>query len=63
MTMNNAIEAFTAATNEEEVRAAYAAMLEWSDAPEGSEADDVDAMLNANGLPSLADRLRAVASA
>jgi hypothetical protein len=58
--MENAINTYLAASTEAEARAAYAAMLEWSDAPEGSEADDVDNMLNQRGLPSLAQRLTAV---
>lgn len=60
--MENALNAFIAANTELEVRAAYGAMLDWSEAPEGSEVDDVDAMLNARNIPSLADRLRAVAA-
>ncbi len=57
MTMQTATNAFAAAQTVDDVRAAYDAMLEWSDAPEGAEADDVDNMLNNLGLPSLADRL------
>ena len=59
--MGKAIEAFTTATTADAVRDAYAAMLEWSDAAEGAEADDVDAMLDRMGLPSLSQRLTAVA--
>ena len=55
--MENAINAFIAADTAEEISAAYAAMLEWSDAPEGCEHDDVDNMLNHRGLPSLSQRL------
>ena len=60
MTMNAATNAFTRAQTADDVRAAYRAMLEWSDAPEGLEADDVDSMLNELGLPSLSQRLAAV---
>lgn len=35
-------------------------MLEWSNAPEGLERDEVDHMLDALGLPTLAARLRKV---
>lgn len=59
--MEKAIAAFLAATTEDEVRAAYDAMLEWSDAPEGAEADDVEHMLNQRGLPSFSQRLASVA--
>ena len=60
--MKTAIKAFNEATTEAEVRAAYNAMLEWSEAPEGSEGDDVDNTLNMLGLPSLSERLVAVAA-
>jgi hypothetical protein len=60
MTMKAATDAFTRARTASDVRAAYRAMLEWSDAPEGLEADDVDNMLNQHALPSLAQRLREV---
>jgi hypothetical protein len=60
--MENAISAFIASTTEKELNAAYMAMLEWSDAPEGAEVDDVDAMLAARGLPSLYDKLANVAA-
>jgi hypothetical protein len=59
--MENAINAFIAAATEAEIRAAYDAMLEWSDAPEGSEADDVDNTLALRGLASLSQRLEASA--
>lgn len=55
--MENAINAYLEATTTEEIRAAYDAMLEWSDAPDGAEVDDVDNMLNQRGLPSLSQRL------
>lgn len=55
--MENAISAYLEATTIEGIRAAYAAMLEWSDAPEGAEVDDIDNMLNQRGLPSLSQRL------
>ena len=58
MTMTGATVAFIRARTASDVRAAYRAMLEWSNAPEGLEADDVDAMLDTLGLPSLAQRLR-----
>ncbi len=58
MTMKAATDAFTRARTASDARAAYRAMLEWSSAPEGLEADDVDAMLDTLGLPSLAQRLR-----
>ena len=61
MTIEAAITAYETATTEAEVRAAYDAMLEWSDAPEGAEEDDIDATLNARGLPSLTRRLTEVA--
>jgi hypothetical protein len=61
MTMQAATEAFTAATTADGIRAAYDAMLEWSDATEGAEADDVDAMLERMGLPSLTQQLTAAA--
>lgn len=57
MTIERAIEAYMAATSETEVNMAYEAMLQWSDAPEGSEEDDIDHMLNLRGLPSLSQRL------
>ncbi|HEV8036697.1 hypothetical protein [Yoonia sp.] len=60
MTIENAIAAYETATTEAEVRAAYDAMLEWSDAPEGAEEDAIDAMLNARGIPSLTRRLTAI---
>ena len=59
--MENAINAYIAAVTEAEIRAAYDAMLEWSEAPEGSEVDDIDNMLNLRGLPSLPQRLNAAA--
>lgn len=55
--MENAINAFIVAYTSEGIRAAYDAMLERSDAPEGSEPDDIDNMLNQRGLPSLSQRL------
>lgn len=58
--MDNAIKAYLAATTSEEVRAAYAAMLEWSEAEEGHEEDDVDVMLERLGHPSLYSRLVAM---
>ena len=58
--MNKALEAYIAATTEEEIRAAYQAMLEHSDAPEGSEPDDVEAMLQRMGHPQVGDRLNAI---
>ena len=58
--MENAINAYVAATTEEEINNAYMAMLECSDAPEGAEVDDVDNMLNFRGLPSLSSRLTEV---
>lgn len=61
--MANAIEAFLTATTEEELADAYQAMLEWSDAPEGSETDDVDAMLDRLGHPSFASRLNSIRAA
>lgn len=61
MTMQAATNAFTRAQTADDVRAAYRAMLEWSDAPEGCEADDVDNMLKNLGLPSLATRLAELA--
>jgi len=61
MTMEIAIERFINATTESDLTEAYRAMLEWSDAPEGSEEDDVDAMLNARELPSMSSRLYQIA--
>lgn len=55
--MENAIAAYVEATTEAGINNAYMAMLEWSDAPEGAEVDDVDNMLNLRGLPSLSSRL------
>ena len=60
--MTAAIEAYLAAQTEADLRAAYQAMLEWSEAPEGAEADDVDAMLNCMGLPGITASLIAVAA-
>ena len=59
--MQAATKAFARAKTAGDVRAAYRAMLEWSDAPEGCETDDVDNMLNNLGLPSLATRLAELA--
>lgn len=61
--MNKAIEAFLSATTEKELADAYQAMLEWSEAPEGREADDVDTMLERLGHPSLYSRLCAIQAA
>jgi len=56
--MENAINAFVAATSETEIRAAYEAMLEWSTSETDDAAvDEIDNMLNQCGLPSLADKL------
>jgi hypothetical protein len=60
--MENAINAYIAATTEAEIRAVYEAMLEWSEAPEGAEVDDIDNMLNLRGLPSLTHRLISLAA-
>ena len=60
MTMNIAISHYIAAISEDDIRAAYTAMMEWSDAPEGAEEDDIDAILTARNLPSLAQRLTAI---
>jgi hypothetical protein len=56
--MENAINAFVAATSETEIRAAYDAMLAWADTEDDDQAvDEIDNMLNQCGLPSLADKL------
>ena len=54
------VSAYLDAQTEGELLEAYHAMLEWSDAPEGLERDEVDHMLDALGLPTLAARLRKV---
>ena len=56
--MENAINAFVAATTEAEVRAAYEAMIAWADTETDDQAvDEIDNMLNLRGLPSLVDKL------
>lgn len=55
--MTSAILAFIHAQTQPDLIAAYSALLEWSDAPEGLERDDVDNMLNSLGLPSMATRM------
>jgi len=57
MEMNKAIDAYLDASNATDITEAYIAMLEWSEAAEDSERDDVDAMLDRMGYPSLSERL------
>jgi|14BtaG_2_1085337.scaffolds.fasta_scaffold71819_2 hypothetical protein len=56
MTMENAIQAYIEAKTPSEILDSYEAMLQWSEAPEGHEQDDVDAMLVVLNLPSYGDK-------
>ena len=60
--MEDAIKSFLEEKTADEIRAAYDELVEWSDAPEGYEFDDIDNMLNLRGLPSLSQRIVDVAT-